>query len=438
MGVNMSVNIESLQTLPPGVAEATALIEHMDDCLHHGFTRLGPQQRDGLDAFADAFAGSPLEQKLADAVAALGRSEFVVAHFLALASARLALQGAQYDALIAQARDVFGLASPDVEERPSVSPSGAAAWLSSAQQWLMELALTGFQHLEEEAIAPFSATLHPIQGDPELTELAALLTGFVNELLAHTPANRHAALPVFRWADLWASAMIRTLQAPGEPTFRRVNGALTPLGLDRQSHANFVCAVLYGVFEDAEGAQTVRLPLVSYKVDTLAGAAIWDLFDAVATPILQALEGGKTLNIPAADLVANGDLILRAAPETGQDADPFAADLSALPVLPAALRHPVHIAEPVHLSGPSPLPLAVERLSADTEFNDKTLSGASDTIGLLRFDQGGWRLQPLCIRSQKTQVMSGQGLLKAHGKLKSKTLSILRERAGKLLREVAS
>ena len=34
--------------------------------------------------------------------------------------------------------------------------------------------------------------------------------------------------------------------------------------------------------------------------------------------------------------------------------------------------------------------------------------------------------------------MSGQGLLKAHGKLKSKTLSILRERAGKLLREVAS
>ena len=93
MGVNMSVHIESLQTLPPGVAEATALIEHVDDCLHHGFTRLGPQQRDGLGAFAAAFAGSPLEQKLADAVAALSRSEFVVAHFLSLASARLALQG---------------------------------------------------------------------------------------------------------------------------------------------------------------------------------------------------------------------------------------------------------------------------------------------------------------------------------------------------------
>ena len=111
------------------------------------------------------------------------------------------------------------------------------------------------------------------------------------------------------------------------------------------------------------GAQTVRLPLVSYKVDTLAGAAIWDLFDAVATPILQALEGGKTLNILAADLVANGDLILRAAPETGQDADPFAADLSALPALPATLRHPVHIAETCASVRPEPVAVGCRALA---------------------------------------------------------------------------
>ena len=47
MGVNMSVHIESLQTLPPGVAEATALIEHVDDSLHHGFTRLGRSSATG-------------------------------------------------------------------------------------------------------------------------------------------------------------------------------------------------------------------------------------------------------------------------------------------------------------------------------------------------------------------------------------------------------
>ncbi len=432
----MSVDVETLLTLPPGVAEATALIEQFDDCLHHGFTRLGPQQREALDVLAATFAGSPFEQRLADAVAALGRSEFIVTHFLSLASARLALQGAQYDALIAQSRDVFGRISPDVEERPSVSPGGAAAWLSSTQQWLMELALCGFQHLEEASVAPFTATLEPIQGDPELTELAALLTGFVNELLAHMPANRHASLPVFRWADLWASAMMRTRQLPGEPTFRRVKGTLTPLGLDLQSHANFVCAVLYGVFEDDEGAQMVRVPLVSYKVDAIAGAAIWDLFDPVAKPVLQALENGHTLTIPAADLFANGDLILRAAPESGQAADPFAAatTLTALPALPALLRHPVHIAEVVHVPCPTPLPLASERLSAVSEFHDKTLRGASEMIGLLRFDQGSWRVQPLCIRGKKTRTISGQGLLKAHTKLKSKTLAVLRERAGKLLR----
>ena len=37
------MSIEALLSLPPGVAEATALIEQFDDCLHHGFTRLGPQ-----------------------------------------------------------------------------------------------------------------------------------------------------------------------------------------------------------------------------------------------------------------------------------------------------------------------------------------------------------------------------------------------------------
>jgi len=116
-----------------------------------------------------------------------------------------------------------------------MSPSGAAAWLNSTQQWLMELALTGFQYLHEGTIEPFIATLEPIQGDPELMELAALLTGFVNELLAHIPANRQASLPMFRWADLWSSAIIRTRHLPGEPTFRRVSGTLAPLGLDVQS-----------------------------------------------------------------------------------------------------------------------------------------------------------------------------------------------------------
>ncbi len=432
----MSIDVEALMTLPSGVSEATALIEQFDDCLHHGFTRLGPQQREALDAFAAAFIGSPIEDKLADAIAALNRSEFVPTHFLLLASARLALQGAQYDALLAQCRDAFGLVCPDVEARPSVSPSGAAAWLSSTQQWLMELVLCGFQHLEEEAITPFTTTLEPIQSEPELTELAALLTGFVNEVLTYMPANRYPSLPVFRWADLWSSAMIRTWQLPGEPTFRSVSGTLTPLGLDLQSHANFVCAILYGVFEDAEGTQTVRVPLTSYKVDTIAGAAIWDLFDPFAKPILEALESGQTLVIAAADLFATGDLVLKAAPKAGQAADPFAASatLTTLPALPALWRHPIHIAEVVRVPSPNALPLATERLSAVTEFRDKLLDGASDMIGLLRFDQGHWQIQPLCVRGKKADVMSGSGLAKARAKAKSKTLSVLRERSEKLLR----
>ena len=431
------MGVEALLTLPPGVAETSALIERVDDCLRHGFTRLGPEQREALDALVGVFIGSPYESRLADAVAALSRNEFVVSHFMLLATARLALQGAQYDALLAQSREVFGLTSPAVEERPSTSPSGSTAWLSSTQQWLMELAMTGFQHLEEDAITPFTtATLEPLQGDPELTELAALLTGWVRELLAHMPAHRQVALPVFRWADLWASAMVRTLPWPGEPTFQRVSGTVTPLGLDLQSHAHFVCAVLYGVLDDGARTQTVRVPLVSYKVDALSGAEIWDLFEPFGQPILQALEGGQVLTISAADLLDNGDLLLKAAPEVGGTADPFAAVATPmpLPALPARFRHPVHIAEVVRVPLPNPLTLATERLSTENAFNDKTLRSASEMIGLLRFDQGGWRLQPLCVRGKKGDVISGQGALKARRKLKAKTLTVLRERAGKLLR----
>jgi hypothetical protein len=430
----------ALATLPAGVEEALGLVERFDEALLHGFARLGDAHREQLDALARVFASSPLGPALADAVASVGRSEFVARYFLALAAARVALLGAVHDALVAQAREALERAAPaESEPEPTpMAPGRSATVLASVQQWLMELAIAGWKHLEESSVAPFAATLENLQADPELIGLAALLTGFSNELLRFIPAARQPALPAFRWGDLWSAGMVRTQQLPGPCTFREAEGLLTPLGLDLQAHENFVSAVLYGLFDDG-AVRTVRVPFGGYKVDVIAGAEVWDLFEPFDEAILGALEGHKTLHVTKAELRADGDLILRAPPRVGEPADPFAAAgrLTALPCPGPLLRHPVHIAEPVCLPGGHGLPLALERLAGGTELTEDIVSDAPELLGLLRFDRGGWRVQPLCVRMKKGFVMSGQGLAGARRKLKHRSLEVLKERAGRLLRSKA-
>ncbi|AGA30325.1 hypothetical protein [Singulisphaera acidiphila] len=430
--------MKTLALLPAGVNEAFDLVERFDETLLHGFARLGDEHRARLEPLAGVFAGSPLGPVVAEAFAAVGRNEFVARYFLALASARVALLGAAHDALVAQAHEALGRPSPTGEEPPPLPMGRSATALASVQQWLTELAIAGFKHLEETTVAPFAATLENLQADPELTGLASLLTGFSNELLRSMPASRQPELPGFRWGDLWSASMVRTQQLPGASTFREAEGVFTPLGLDLQSHDNFACALLYGVLDDGE-ARTVRIPFAGYKVDVIAGAGVWDLFEPYSEPILAALEAHKTLRIAKAELRANGDLILRSPPKAGSRADPFAAAdrLSPLPCPSPMLRHPVHIAEAVRLPSDHGLPLAMERLPGGTELTESVIHESPELLGLLRVDRGGWRVQPLCVRVQKDFLMSGEGLAGVRRKFKHRPLEVLKERSSRLLRRKA-
>src|SRR5207245_2887330 len=151
----------------------------LDGCFLVGFGRLGPEETRALQAVHRVCSGTPLEGPVGAALAALGRNEFVDRHFAALAGARAALQGAQYDALRAQAAAALG--RPAAEEVPESPPSAQAelpqpvkAWQESTRHWLMELAPAGFKQLEYQTLAPFAATLEQLQGEPPLTRLAAL------------------------------------------------------------------------------------------------------------------------------------------------------------------------------------------------------------------------------------------------------------------------
>ncbi len=379
---------QPVPALPAGVEESTRIIAGLDGCLMRGFARLSSDHYDGLQDLANLYAGTPLS--VTAAVEAVQSSEFLAPHFLTLAKARAALLGAQYDALHAQACRDFSLTPVDAPEPPNAPLGPSATLLAGAQQWLLELALAGFEHLEDSSVAPFATLLGQLQARPELTAPAALLTGFFCELLHGEPHSR-------RWADLWTAAMVGTEHLRGEAPFREVRGTFIPWGLDVQSHENFLNASVYGLLN---GERAVRIPCPSWKVDLVSAV------DLVRASLLACLEGPWELRVEG-ELHPHGDFILRGDPTLGGRVNPFDHPVPLLPRVPAWLRHPVHLALPIR---------------------------KASTLGLLRFDAGSWLLQPLAELTRKGPVLCGHELLKLRQKKKNPTLDLLRERAGRLLR----
>jgi hypothetical protein len=129
------MGLKELLTVPEGVRRAAAVIAGLDRCFVVGFGRLGPEQAQALQALGRICAGTPLKDVVGAAVEALARNEFVERNFAALAAARAALQGAQYDALREQAAEALGRTPPDgAAAEPSAAdvPDALKVWQGSA------------------------------------------------------------------------------------------------------------------------------------------------------------------------------------------------------------------------------------------------------------------------------------------------------------------
>ena len=460
-------HLTTLQQLPDGVAQSTTLIAELDQCFLSGFTNLHSTQEETVASLRRVFTGTPLAQPLADSIAAMLRNEFMSQHFMVLASARAALQGAQFDHLQQQVRTALNRTMPaEVEIAASNEaqlPSHLQVWMESAQQWLMELALSGFARLNAGTLTPFMATLEQIQSEPQLVAPAALLTGFFNEMMRAVPLADSADVPLYRWVDLWTRAMIRTSQPASSAPTTPVSGYLYLLGMDLRQHANFVNLVIYGLL-DHDTPQLVRIPFSSYKVDAISGAETWLLFPQ-ASLLLEALAKKKVVQVQNMPLRATGDLIWRGEAELVGKYDLFktadqwfAAERHNTPTLPMTAplnRHPVQLAEPLFLSGYTItednktlfikyhdviFPVASERLGPLSEITAQTLKKSSQLFGLLRYDAGKWALQPLSIlgknKKGKPNLIStginGHAILKKPPR--NNTVSTLKERASRLLR----
>lgn len=469
--------IGSLASIPERVMQAGRLIDGFDQCLLAGFGRLGADHSAALGRLGRAFAGTPLAKAIDQALSSLRANVFEPRHLAVLAAARVALQGARYDALLADAAHALGRSNePESPAAESAEVSPANVLCDAARQWLMELALCGLKQLDASALAPFSATLENIESAPALARLAALLGGFRHEMLAALPIKAASDVPLYRWADLWATAMVGSLQGEkcspdGLRDATKASGTLTALGVDLRQHGSFASAVIYSLLEPASGGpRVVRITLSSFKVDAIGGREVWRCFaQAPLLPLLRAVGERLPLKISDMTLLATGDLLWDGtAAETRKPADVHAVAARFLapaagtrfPRVAPADRHPVQLAELVSLQGiraegageemrvivQDGVSMPVARVAPTGELTDEDLIASNRLVGLLRFDDGRWLIQPLAVapgatrdKRESDEAFVGSSAYQVATKKPKKgepnTFLVLQERASRLLRK---
>lgn len=437
--------------VPGLVHEAYNAVAAADGCLMVGFGRLGPDQTDALARLGRVAAGSPLGKPVAESLEAIGRNEFQDRHFVALAAARSALLGACHDALRAAAHETLGRKPIAAADPHPPTPAGAEGPLASRQEsarnWLMELALAGFNNLESATLDPFRPTLAALQDEPAAVRLAATLTGFLDELAAALPLREDSRVPLWRWADLWSRSLLLAARSPEPAAGAKVSGSFAPLGVDVRHHGFFVRADVYGVLT-VDTPRLVRMGVSAYKVDVLVGPETFRPLETKCPALWKALEAGTALDVADCTLLPSGDLLPDGTLAAGKAIDfaalygTFAVGVAEPPAgleTPAADRHPLHLAEPVWLTGDDlkGMPIATKRVSPTSEITPAVVKGAEAAFGLLRFDAGAWALQPLAVQTGgKKPGFARAGSTIRAGSLAAKgdTLSQLQERAGRLLR----
>ncbi|MEU1753629.1 hypothetical protein ABZ436_13320 [Micromonospora matsumotoense] len=450
---------------PTGLTDADELVAGFDDALLRGFARVGEQDTTALTALAGAVAGTPLGERVAEAVGKVTAGSVGQEHLAALAGARTALLGATHDALLDQLDTALGRhRAPWTPTDEAGDPSPARA---AARSWLHETALAGWRGVDHELLSAVGTPVEAALAEPESRRLAVLLDGLAAELRAGLPVATMPQVPVRRWADLWARGVLLGQDGPAPATVTataRVTGRLLPLGVDVHEHETAVQVQLHAILEpaDATAPRLVRVTVGAAKVATIGGPAVWRLLSAYPV-LLTAIAQRRALTVT--DLPAQGGDLhwVDGQAQAGEPADPFAtarvllgtATATAIPPLD---RHPVAIAEPVLLEGyvvhddgltvdldGHRLAVALDRLPAGGPLTPALVAASSSCLGLVRWDDGRWLVQPLAVQAtvKRRPVEAHNGdwadgvtdpkVAKAEARA-GDAVAVLRERAGRLLR----
>ncbi len=456
---------ELLEATPAGIEEALALVDGFDDALAAGLARLSAEGRTALNALAAAVATTPLGPPAAEASEKVATGSIAEEHLAALAGARTALLGAVHDARLASLDTALGRTRAVWEppEAPAAPADGVGNLLGGCRSWLGELAIAGWRGVDHDLLSASDQTLEALLAEPRLRRLAVLVDGLTTELRASSPVATMERLPVRRWADLWARALLLARAGGADaPNAGTVSGRLLVLGADVHEHATAVQVQVHAILEPANGEpRVVRASVSAAKVDTITGPSVWRLLHRHPV-LLAALAEHRALEIEDMPLLAGGDLVWRdELAGAGDHADPFATARVLLsgataPAVPPLDRHPVRLAEPVLVEGytvrdgtltldGNALALDLGRLPSCGPLTPQLVTASSACVGLMRWDAGRWALQPLAVQAtvKKKPVEAHNGdwaqgptdpkVVKAEARA-GDAVAVLRERAGRLLR----
>jgi hypothetical protein len=457
-----------------GIDEALAAVDAFDQVLTAGLLRPQPAQAAGLARLAGAVTGTPLAARVAEAAEKAAAGVASEDHLVALAAARTALLGSVHDALMTQVTEATG--RPGGGDYPASEQAGqgtsarqAANVLTAARSWLSDLARGGWRGLDTGVVSESAPVVSAMLAEPARRRLATLLDGFAAELAASCPGATLERVPARRWADLWSRGMLLTVPgAAGAPATGTVTGRLLPLGIDLTEHPTAAQAQVHAVLEPADGGgpRLVRATVSVPKPDTVIGAGVWQLLRPRMS-LLAAVSQGRSMDLADMPVTAEGDLIWSDEhARLGEPAAPFAAARVALPTATAVAtapldRHPARIAVPVFLEGYAarqdddalvftvtghPLAVDTDRIPVAGPLTPEAVAASGACIGLLRWDAGSFSVQPLAVettvKKKAVAVQAGGwagGTTDAAGvkaeKAATDATSVLRERAGRLLRK---
>ncbi|KOV86810.1 hypothetical protein [Nocardia sp. NRRL S-836] len=448
-----------------GLDEALAAVDGADQALAAGLVRPQAAQVAGVTGLADAVVGSPLAERVAEAAEKVAVGAAGEEHFVSLAAARVALFGSVHDAVLQRVDQATGRGRAE-ELVPATGSDQPLNLLLAARSWLSDLARAGWRGIDHDLVAGAAPVVSALLPVPELRRLATLLDGFAAELAASCPGSALERVPVRRWGDLWSRAVLLTLPGALRTGTTTVSGRLLPLGVDLQEHPTAAQAQVHAVLEPADGGAPllVRASVSAPKPDSVVGAGIWQLLRPHLT-LLTAVSEGRAMELTDMPMTGEGDLLwAEPCARMGEPADPFTTARVVLPTasaLPTAAldRHPARIAAPVFLDGygvePDPLAFTVsgQRIAVDADripaagpLTPEAVAASSECIGLLRWDAGTFRVQPLAVLAvaRKKSVAlhagawaGGAGTDKAGVKAEkaaTDAVAVLRERAGRLLR----
>ena len=304
----------------------------------------------------------------------------------------------------------------------AVPPDAPSLLIAGLRAWLCDLARCGWRGLDHDMVAGAAQVISAMLAEPGLRRLATLLDGFAAELAASCPGAALERIPLRRWADLWSRALLLTLPgAASPPGTSPATGRLLTLGIDLTEHPTAVQAQVHAVLEPADGTgpRLVRASVSAPKPDTVLGAGVWQLLRPHLS-LLAAVSDGRAMDLEDMPVTAEGDLIWNGEhARPGEPADPFATARVVLPMATEAVtapldRHPARIAVPVLLEGFTasqhhgaltfsvaghPLAVDTDRVPATGPLTPDAIATSTACIGLLRWDGGSFRIQPLAVET---------------------------------------